>query len=251
MTRIALGTMRTSGNFNSLMVVDRDADRAAEVVRMATSRIDAFDTAPVYARGLAESDLGRLCHDTPVWTKVGVDVSTTLPTLDYSLPTMVTTLAASCERLQRPSVECVFVHNPPMDVFSGMDWPALKSALVEDGPAENLGVSVLDPSEIELLTGIGTPLVVMAETAVIDRYPELGRKVREAGHRLVLRSLFAGGRRLRAVAAERRAGAVAARMEALIEQFDPWALVIAPRTPPQMADYLDAVDRLREPAGTA
>ncbi|MFF0334972.1 aldo/keto reductase [Streptomyces fimicarius] len=246
MTRVVLGTMRTSGNFNSLMVVDRDTHRAAEVVRMARKlNLDGLDTAPIYARTLAESDLGELCHDLPVWTKVGVDVRTPLPTLDYSLPTMAATLAESGRRLRRSSVDCVLVHNPPIEAFRTFDWPEMHRLLVQEGPARDLGVSVLDPSEIALVADVGTPLVTMVETAVLERHPELALRLRDAGHRLVLRSLFAGGRSIRTLPAERRAQAVTERLTALTAAFDPWALVIAPRTPEQFADYLPAVEHLR------
>ncbi|NEE13973.1 hypothetical protein G3M58_46890, partial [Streptomyces sp. SID7499] len=81
----------------------------------------------------------------------------------------------------------------------------------------------------------------MVETAVLERHPELALRLRDAGHRLVLRSLFAGGRSIRSLPAERRAQAVTERLTALTAAFDPWALVIAPRTPEQFADYLPAV----------
>ncbi|MFC5218981.1 aldo/keto reductase [Streptomyces coerulescens] len=251
MTRVVLGTMRTSGNFNGLMVVDRDTDSSSGILHaaMADPGIHGFDTAPIYARGLAESDLGRWCPDAPVWTKVGVDVSTPLPTLDYSLPTMTRTLDASCERLRRPSVECVFVHNPPMDVFQGLDWRELKEALVDRGAADQLGVSVLDPSEIALVAEVDTPLTVMVETQILESSPHLAGRLHDAGHRLVLRSLFAGGRGIRSVPTKERADAVTSRLVGLVERFDPWAVVMAPRTPAQLADYAPAVARLRQAVG--
>jgi aryl-alcohol dehydrogenase-like predicted oxidoreductase len=237
---IALGTMRMSGHFNGLMVLDRDPVVASRLLDAAHGLgIDLFDTAPIYARGLAESDLGQggAPADSRVWTKVGVDIGEILPRLDYSVPGMVATLRESCRRLRRTSVECVFVHNPTAGVLESLDWRQLYERAVVEGPADELGASILTGEEAELLLDVPVPMPVMVEAALLDRRPGLAARLADAGHRLIVRSLFSGGAAFDGLPPEHRIRLVGEAFDAAVSEHDPWAVVIAPRTPDQLADY--------------
>ncbi|GAA1931077.1 aldo/keto reductase [Streptantibioticus ferralitis] len=242
MPHIALGTMRMSGHFDGLMVLNRDAVGASRLLDAARHLgVDLFDTAPVYARGQAEWDLGRSGGPAAsrVWTKVGVDIGGVLPRLDYSVPGMLATLQGSCRRLRRTSVECVFVHNPTAEVLRSLDWRQLYELMVVNGPADALGASVLTGEEVELLLDVPVPvpMPVMVEAALLDRRRGLAVRLANAGHRLIVRSLFSGGAAFDGLPPERRIRLIGEAFHATVSRYDPWAVVIAPRTPQQMAEY--------------
>ncbi|MEU8717378.1 aldo/keto reductase [Streptomyces sp. NPDC048663] len=237
---VVVGTMRCSGSFNGLMVLGRDADEGREFVEGATARgFTTFDTSPVYARGRAEEDLGaHLPADASVWTKVGIDTTTPLPTLDYGLEGMAKSLEGSLKRLGRDHVEVAFVHNPEPRRVSDIDFAGFAGHCSRTGQADLVGVSVLlpDVSLLQIAGRLPAGSVVMCEADQLDPQDANVRHLL-ADYRLVIRSLFSGGSRLREVTAERRAQTIAARIAEIHEIYRPEAVVIGARTGEQLADY--------------
>ncbi|MGW5586401.1 aldo/keto reductase [Streptomyces sp. NPDC003857] len=237
---VVIGTMRCSGSFNGLMVLGRDADEGREFVKGAIAQgFTTFDTSPVYARGRAEEDLGaHLPGDASVWTKVGIDTTTPLPTLDYSLEGMAKSLQGSLKRLGRDHVEVAFVHNPEPRRVSDIDFAGFARHCSRTGQADLVGVSVLlpDVSLPQIAGRLPAGSVVMCEADQLD--PQDTNVTRLlADYRLVIRSLFSGGSRLRAVPPERRAEEIVARISEIHEIYRPEAVVIGPRTKEQLDDY--------------
>ncbi|MGW2182440.1 aldo/keto reductase [Streptomyces sp. NPDC001732] len=237
---IVVGTMRCSGSFNGLMVLGRDADAGGEFVRRAIAKgFAAFDTSPIYGRGAAEEDLGNhLPDDAVVWTKAGVDITTPLPTLDYSLEGLAASLQGSLKRLRRERVDVAFVHNPEPARVSDIDLAGFARHCAETGHADLIGVSVLLPevSLPQIAGRLPAGSLVMCEADQLD--PEdtatLGL-LRD--YRLVVRSLFSGGSRLHTVAPGLKTESISARIAEICEMYAPEAVVIGPRNVEQLDDY--------------
>ncbi|MFC0437561.1 aldo/keto reductase [Kutzneria buriramensis] len=241
---IALGTRRMSGHFDGVVVRDRDAAAASRLMRAARLLgVDLFDTSPVHARGFAEADLGR-AHGAAaarIWTKVGTDVGGVLPRPDYSIAGMLATLRNSCRRLRRPSVECVFVHHPPADVLASLDWLRLHELALLSELTSEVGVSIRADDEADLLLDLPTPMPVMVPAATLHRRPHLAASLSDAGHRLVVSELFAGGAALKGIPAERRIRLIRHVFGVTVSRHRPWAVVLSPRTPRQLDEYAGCV----------
>ncbi|MFJ9895727.1 aldo/keto reductase [Streptomyces sp. NPDC091280] len=236
---VVIGTMRCSGSFNGLMVLGRDTHDGRAFVESAVARgFTTFDTSPVYARGHAEEDLGAFAPgDAAVWTKVGIDTATPLPTLDYSLDGLARSLRGSLDRLRRERVEVAFVHNPDPKRIPDIDLAGFARHCSRTGRADRVGVSVLLP-EVSLPRIVGrlpAGSVIMCEADQLDPEDEDTLRLL-ADYRLVVRSLFSGGARLHAVPPERRAEAIAARIAEIHEIYAPEAVVLGPRNREQLAD---------------
>lgn len=246
---IVIGTLRTSGFFDSLMVLGRDPDDARELLTAALdSGFRHFDTAPVYARGFAEEDLGRhVPPDARIWTKVGVDITTPLPQLDYSLEGMTRSLAGSLARLQRDSVQAALVHNPPRGALSTLDLKGFAAHCARTGAAELIGVSVLEPAVSLPVIAPRLPAgsIVLCEADQLDPDDDATLGLL-ADYRLVVRSIFSGGARIRDVPVDERPDAIAARITEITQQYAPVSVVIGPRTVEQLADYLASVGTTAE-----
>lgn len=246
---IALGTMRVSGWFNGLMVLDRDETTAVRLLRLAHGMgVRVFDTAPIYARGWAELDLARALRDLPdcrIWTKTGVDISGVLPQLDYSPKGLIRGYETSLNRLSGLLPEAVFVHNPSSAVLHGLDFEALQKECSGLTPQVRVGVSVLTGAHLYDLLASNLPqgAPVMVEAATLAAEPALTAKVRRRFD-LVVRSLFDGGERIRGVSPQQRPGAIAESLRELRRRLRPTALVIAPRTTAQLAQYRPALQGL-------
>ncbi|WP_405853938.1 aldo/keto reductase [Streptomyces sp. NBC_01515] len=243
---VVIGTMRCSGSFNGLMVLGRDTHDGREFIDGALARgFTTFDTSPVYGRGHAEEDLGAfLPADTAVWTKAGIDTSTPLPTLDYSLDGLTRSLRGSLRRLRRDHVEVAFVHNPEPKRIADIDLAGFARHCSDTGRADLVGVSVLLP-EVSLPRIAGrlpAGSVIMCEADQLDPGDRTTISLL-ADYRLVVRSLFSGGSRLRAVQPDRRAESIAARIAEINEVYAPEAVVVGPRTAEQLDDYAAAAAR--------
>ncbi|MFF7636806.1 aldo/keto reductase [Kitasatospora sp. NPDC008050] len=237
---VVVGTMRCSGSFNGLMVLGRDTDESRDFIEGAIAQgFRTFDTAPAYARGRAEEDLGvHLPGDASVWTKVGVDITTPLPTLDYSREGLVKSLQGSLKRLGRDHVEVAFVHNPEPTRVSDIDFAAFARHCSETGQADHIGVSVLLPevSLPQIAGRLPAGSLIMCEADQLDPQ-DTSTLALLADYRLVIRSLFSGGSRLHAAPAGSEAESIAARISEIHEIFAPEAVVIGPRDREQMHDY--------------
>ncbi|MEW1646033.1 aldo/keto reductase [Streptomyces sp. NPDC091219] len=237
---VVIGTMRCSGSFNGLMVLGRDTHDGRAFVEGAIARgFTTFDTSPVYARGNAEEDLGAsLPADAAVWTKAGIDTTTPLPTLDYSLDGLTRSLRGSLGRLRRDHVEVAFVHNPEPKRIGDIDLAGFARHCADTGRADLAGVSVLLPevSLPQIAGRLPAGSVIMCEADQLD--PDDRATIGLlADYRLVVRSLFSGGARLRAVQPDRRPESIAARIAEISEVYAPVAVVVGPRTAEQLDDY--------------
>jgi len=237
---IALGTMRVSGFFNGLLVLDRKESRAKTVLQRAIATgIDLIDTAPIYARGLAESDIGAFAPRVRVWTKVGVDISRTLPELNYTVSGMLRSLRGSLERLRRDGVEAVFIQNPPQRAIASLDIPGFLERCRASGYTDTVGLSLLRPSDVRALSPMQLPegVPLMLEAGMMNEATSLIASLAQK-HSVVIRSPFAGGRVFDGVAAAKRPEFVAAELNSLAREWRPSAIVIGPRTPGQLRDYV-------------
>lgn len=237
---IAVGTMRNSGSFDGLMVLDRDPGEAHDFLRTAVNHgFTTFDTAPVYARGMAEKDIGQVVpDDATVWTKVGVDIASVLPKLDYSHEGLVASLDGSLERLGRTSVGVAFLHNPAPHVLATAAIASFAGYCADTGVATQVGVSVLAPEVSMPLIAPRLPAgsVIMCEADQLDP-DDTATMGLLADYRLVVRSLFSGGRRLRSVADSERPAVIAARIAEIARLYAPASVVIGPRTCEQLLEY--------------
>ncbi|MEU7575465.1 aldo/keto reductase [Micromonospora sp. NPDC049240] len=240
-----VGTMLTSGSFNGVMVLGRDPEAGREFLRTAIAQgFTAFDTAPVYARGGAEEDIGSVVpRSATVWTKVGVDITTPLPQLDFTLDGMVRSLAGSLHRLGRDRVEAALVHNPTPRTLAGLDLEGFARHCAQTGQADRIGVSVLLPGEsMPLIAGKLPPgSVVMCEADQLDPDDKATRELLEP-YRLVVRSMFSGGARLREVPDDRRQQVIADRIAEITDRYAPEAVVIGARAVEHLVDYLPGPD---------
>ncbi|MER5750827.1 aldo/keto reductase [Streptomyces sp. NPDC002088] len=237
---VVVGTMRCSGSFNGLMVLGRDPEAGGAFIQRAAAKgFAAFDTSPIYGRGAAEEDLGNhLPGDAAVWTKVGVDITSPLPTLDYSLEGMAASLQGSLRRLRRDQVDVAFVHNPEPARVSDIDLAGFARHCAETGRAALIGVSVLLPevSLPQIAGSLPAGSVVMCEADQLDP-DDTATLALLRDYRLVVRSLFSGGSRLHTVASDLKTKSISARIEEIHEMYAPEAVVIGPRTVEQLDDY--------------
>lgn len=95
------------------LLIDRDRETRRKALERALSAgINWIDTAPSYGQGRSESSLGELLpalgHDPHVSTKFRID-----PADATDIPSQIeASLVASLERLRRPSVTLLQLHNP-------------------------------------------------------------------------------------------------------------------------------------------
>jgi aryl-alcohol dehydrogenase-like predicted oxidoreductase len=100
--KLVLGSQHSSGTYDGLMVLGSDPERTASFYRHAIRiGFTIVDTAPLYARGNAETDIGRSDWSGKVWTKVGVDIDAPLAQRDYRPVAMLRSLRGSARRLGR------------------------------------------------------------------------------------------------------------------------------------------------------
>jgi aryl-alcohol dehydrogenase-like predicted oxidoreductase len=241
MVAIALGTMRLSGSFDGLMVRQRDPAAAADLISAASHLgCSIFDTAPIYARGNAEADLADTDPTASIWTKVGVDITAPLPRLDYSIPGMSRCLQRSLIRLGRGTVAVAFIHNASATVLRSLDWNAVDTELVDAGLTRQLGVSVLDEAAASVVAKLNRAMPVMVEFAMLRDNPAVTARLADSGVSLIVRSIFEGGELLRGVDAAGRTNRIRGRIGEVVDRSNPAAIVVAPRTRPQLDEYAHA-----------
>ncbi len=146
---VALGTMygiASSGEY------DPPGEREAiGVIRAALAGgIDLFDTAPTYGR--AEAILGTALVDSTgctVCTKIGIPQHTEGRRLcGKELETFVTSsVESSLERLHRPRINVLQLHNPTLDALRDEELTGALGAVVKRGLVDHLGVSVYREDE--------------------------------------------------------------------------------------------------------
>lgn len=249
---VVLGTMTISGSFNGLMVLDRNAIHAAAVLQlMYDCGVRTIDTAPIYARGHAESDVGQFTRthaDVSVWTKAGVDISAPLPRLDYTVEGIAESFRCSAQRLAGARVTTVFLHNPPADIVRAFNFGSLSRALPSATPMD-LGVSIRVGCDIRavLESSLPTGAPVMAELSHLSSASSSDVQELSQRYAVIVRSIFGGGGELKRTLPVDRPAIVEDRLLWISENIAPRAVVIAPRTAEQAETYATAIGDIHAP----
>lgn len=155
-SRVALGVMRLAG---------RSPQEAAETVSAALEAgIDFFDTADIYGGGESSRALGQALRDLDVpresvilQTKAGIVPG---ERYDFSREHLERALDAELERLQTDYVDFFLLHRPDPLVDIDELGDTL-GAMVEAGKVRQLGVSNMNPWQIDLIqSALDVPLEV-------------------------------------------------------------------------------------------
>ena len=140
-TELGLGTWGLSGDGYSV-VPEAEQDRVLERARALGIRL--LDTAPSYANGAMERRLGeRLGDDASVRfvTKIGTDQDAAIPRKRFDAEYLKRAVEASQERLRRPVLDVVLLHNPSLDAIEKGEACATLTELVKGGALRAWGVS--------------------------------------------------------------------------------------------------------------
>lgn len=174
--------------------------------------INVIDTAIAY--GDAEKKIG-------LHSGGNFNIITKLPEFpegEYSSSWLEDTLDASLERLKSSKLYGLLLHRPSQ--LLGKDGKCLikdLQKLKDDGKVDNIGISIYEPSELEVIDNIYELDIVQAPFSILDRrLVESGwlSKLSEAGVEVHARSVFLQG--LLLVEASKR-----------LQKFDPWNAVLS------------------------
>lgn len=140
-SELALGTWGLSGDgYGPVSETVQD-----EVITRARAYgITLYDTADVYGRGAMEQRLGKLFeHDREVRivTKVGTDLDAVPARKRFDTAYLRGAIQRSGERLRRPSVDVVLLHNPSPQTLERDEVSGLLAELVREGKIGAWGVS--------------------------------------------------------------------------------------------------------------
>jgi aryl-alcohol dehydrogenase-like predicted oxidoreductase len=102
------------GAVGGLKVKGDAAEQRQAVSRALDAGITYFDTAASYGDGLSEANLGRALRELGAWSKVVVGTKFRLRAEDMAQPAAAirASVEASLERLGRPAVDVLHLHNP-------------------------------------------------------------------------------------------------------------------------------------------
>jgi aryl-alcohol dehydrogenase-like predicted oxidoreductase len=246
---LVLGSQHSSGTFNGLMVLGRNADRAVTFYQRAMAFwFRTVDTAPLYARGGAEFDLGQAVWSGRVWTKIGVDIDGILARPNYSIEAMVRSLSGSARRLGRVEFDLVWIHNPDVVHLRELSLPSLLEGISQHGmTVRSFGVSVRDIEVWRHLIDAGSfdggVSALMLEASLAEEHP-LMFNVSRARFSHAIRGALLQGRALANVMTDNSAKvsqAISGRISQLAETLDPGFLVCGPRTIEHLEAYRDLV----------
>lgn len=240
---IIFGSMKLAGTFNGLYDNPRDSRVSKNLIWSACDAgFNVVDTAPLYARGHAEKMLGRfLPKNIKIWTKVGVNINTPLPVLDYALEGMKRSVLESLKRLNRLSLNAVFIHNPPPAILKQDDIYYFQQWVRRVGIAELVGISLSRPQDFSHVKDVECFDMMMCGPFGTQRDLMYTRRIAENG-RLVLRSIFQGGTLFHGRSNHRLF--VKCAFDNFESAFSPVAVVVAPRTVNQLRDYVDLFRRM-------
>lgn len=176
-----LGTAQLTTRYGlTASVTPRAKDMAGELLVAAKSLgVYALDTAPAY--GDAETVIGNVGWRRSVHTKVMRGVAP------------ADSLRASLRRLQRDSVQVLYLHDASEVLVSGSEVIARMSDLVGRG-ADLIGVSVYEVEEFQ--AAVASPAVgaIQAPLSLFDRrFVPLVAAATAAGKQLYVRSVFLQG----------------------------------------------------------
>jgi aryl-alcohol dehydrogenase-like predicted oxidoreductase len=234
--------MTLAGYFNGLMLYPKDPLYVGKFLKLAISLgFTTFDTAPLYGLGLAESALGNHCRSGSfVWTKVGVNtVDSLLPSLDYSCNGMVQSLRHSLQKLRRPSVDLVFLHNPVYKRLSICEvYRFVEQSLAHDLCRE-FGVSVLEPRDAIRFAKLDCIKWLMIEASMAEQYTSIIRDLHEQHVSIIIRSPFYGGKWFAQTPDFKpsQTDLINSRLFDLNSRFKPHSIIVGPRTLTQLRAF--------------
>lgn len=169
---------------------DRELGRVLE--RAAAAGIGYIDTAPAY--GDSEERIGRAIGDD---TRFRLGTKTITPSGGMSGGAVRDGIRRSLDRLRRTRLDLLTVHHA--DALSHPDWREIVQALRdarEAGLTDRIGVSIYDPTELDLVIERLAPEVVQVPINPLDRRfidPACLDRLRRHGIRLHARSVFLQG----------------------------------------------------------
>lgn len=239
--KFILGTQYISGVFNGLMVLDQDLNRFDLIAALLEPYVNAVDTAPIYARGLSEKSIG-LKWQGNIWTKVGVDISSPLPKLDYSLNGMEKSLISSLHRMKTNKINAAFIHNPSIINLNSINFSLIKHEWVIDKKyCEKVGVSLNDISDIEKikLGNENQPDIIMIESPEKSYEYDL-IKYASKYCEVVVRGVFNQGKVFQSRNHFSSVDTIYTALTEIKEKTNVDYCIIAPRTLEQAKDYCDA-----------
>jgi aryl-alcohol dehydrogenase-like predicted oxidoreductase len=246
---LVLGSQHSSGTFNGLMVLGRDTDQAIAFYRCAIAAgFRIVDTAPLYARGLAESDLGQVGWPGCIWTKIGIDIEGALAQRDYTVEALARSLRGSARRLRRTAFDMVWIHNPDVTHLRDLSFPNLNEAIDRNGvTVRSLGVSVNDIKVWRYLLDAGSldasVSALMLEAELVEENRGM-LKVSRTRFLHAIRGVLRQGRVLLNVERHDLSGmsrVISDRVALVAEVLEPDFLVCGPRTIAHLEAYRNLV----------
>lgn len=195
-SELSLGTWGLSGDgYGPVqeLEVDRILDRALEL------GINLIDTADVYGDGAMESKLGARLHDRaepPILvTKVGTDRRARPRPLKRFEPAYLREAVDRCrERLRRPTIDIVLLHNPALSTLMRDDASGLMKELVAEGAIKAWGASVGDVDTARAALASGAQVIELAYNVFFSRdLHQLSGDLAVSGAGVLARSVLAHG----------------------------------------------------------
>lgn len=140
-SHLALGTWGLSGDGYGPV---SDAVQDEVIHRARAYGITLFETADVYGRGAMEQRLGRIVGADPgviLVTKIGTDLSSMPTRKRFDAAYLREAAARSSERLQRPRIDVLLLHNPSEQTLASDEATGVLAELKQEGKVGAWGVS--------------------------------------------------------------------------------------------------------------
>ena len=168
-TELALGTWGLSGEAYGPV---NEADADATIERAAELGITLYDTASAYGRGTMELRLGRVLapvkDTTYVIVRIGVDRGADPARKRFDVAWLRDAIDAAQERLDRPILDVVMLHNPTVGVLVRPEVIAFLDELTRQKRARTWGISAGDSEVGRVALQVGAPVLSMPYNALIS-----------------------------------------------------------------------------------
>lgn len=192
-SELALGTWGLSGDGYGRLLdaeVDRTLDRAV------ACGVTLFDVADAWGKGAMEKKLGdRLpAGITLVATKLGTDGDALPPRKRFDAAYLRDAFQRSRDRLKRPRVDVLLLHNPSAGALEKTDAVAFLRELREKGDVGTWGVSAGSVEVAEKALDLGAPVLELAVNVFLaGDLQRLRKRITETGAGVLARSVLAHG----------------------------------------------------------
>ncbi len=168
-TELSLGTWGLSGEGYGPVP---DGEAEAIVARALALGIDSFETSDAYEKGGTEERLGRLLEDvrgsTTVATRIGVDRSVEPPRKCFRPAYLEAAIQRSCERLRRPRLDVLLLHNPKADTLKDPELVSFLKETREKGLVRAWGVAAGDSEVARNALENGCDVLELAHNVLAD-----------------------------------------------------------------------------------